>query len=214
MNSPATTGLVEQTRPTESILPTPAHLVELLIHGRQNCTPKRLIEPGPSSPQLNALMAVAAAAPDHGELTPWRFVLIPEARRQLLGDVFRAALLERDSEATPLQQTETSEKARNAPCLLLAIVDLAPRHKSVPSVERILSLGCAIQNMLLTARAMGYGSGLSSGKALESTALRRTFGLSEHERAACFVSFGTVSKARPVRTTRPPPTQIMSVFGA
>ena len=84
----------------------------------------------------------------------------------------------------------------------------------MPDVERIVSLGCAIQNMLLMARAMGYGSGLSSGKALESASLRRAFGLSELERAACFVSFGTVSKARPVRSTRPTPTLIMSVFGA
>ena len=205
---------VDRTPPAESTQPPATHFVEELIHGRQNFTPRRLIEPGPSPPQLNALMAVAAAAPDHGELTPWRFILIPEARRQALGDVFRAALLERDGEATPLQQMDASEKARRAPCLLLAIVDLAPKDKSVPDVERILSLGCAIQNMLLLARAMGYGSGLSSGKALESVALRRAFGLSEHERATCFVSFGTASKARPVRSTRPTPTLIMSVFGA
>ena len=208
------TGQTERTRPTENKLPNPLHFVEKLIHGRQNCTPRRLIEPGPSPLQLNALMEAAAAAPDHCELTPWRFIMIPETRRPVLGEVFRAALLERDSEASLLQQMETREKARNAPCVLLAIVDLAPKHKLVPDVERVLSLGCAIQNMLLTARAMGYGSGLSSGKALESASLRRAFGLSEHERATCFVSFGTVSKERPGRSTRPPPTQIMSVFGA
>ena len=204
----------DRTPPTESAQSIPSHFVEELIHGRQNFTPRRLIEPGPEPSQLDALMLAAAAAPDHGELTPWRFILIPEPQRQALGDVFRAALLERDSAATPQQQLDASEKARRAPCLLLAVVDLAPRDKPVPDVERMVSLGCAVQNMLLMARAMGYGSGLSSGKALESVALRRAFGLSEHERAACFVSFGTVSKARPVRSNRPTPTLIMSVFGA
>ena len=152
--------------------------------------------------------------PDHGELTPWRFILIPEPQRQALGDVFRSALLERDSAATPQQQLDASEKARRAPCLLLAVVDLAPKDKPVPDDERMVPLGCAIQNMLLRARAMGYGSGLSSGKALASASLRLAFGLSVHERAARFVSFGTVSKARPMRNIRPTPARIMSVFGA
>ena len=205
--------LVDRTPPAEGTQPIASHFVEELIHGRQNFTPRRLIEPGPSPSQLDTLMVAAAAAPDHGELTPWRFILIPEAQRPALGEVFRAALLERDSAATPQQQLDASEKARRAPCLLLAVVDMAPRDKPVPDVERMVSLGCAIQNMLLMARAMGYGSGLSSGKALESIALHRAFGLSEHERAACFVSFGTVSKARPVRSNRPTPTLIMSVFG-
>ena len=38
-----------------------------LIHGRQNFTPRRLVEPGPSVHQLGALLEAAAAAPDHGE---------------------------------------------------------------------------------------------------------------------------------------------------
>ena len=205
---------VDRTPPADSTQPIPSHFVAELIHGRQNFTPRRLIEPGPSPSQLHALMVAAAAAPDHGELTPWRFILIPGSRRQALGEVFRAALLERDKEATLGQQLDAREKAGRAPCLVLAVVDLAPKDKPVPDVERMVSLGCAVQNMLLMARAMGYGSGLSSGKALESDALRRAFGLSEYERAACFVSFGTVSKARPMRTTRPTPTRIMSVFGA
>lgn len=182
-----------------------------LIHGRQNFTPRRLVEPGPSPAQLEALLEAAAAAPDHGELNPWRFVLIPDSKRQRLGEIFRSALLERDGEATPQQQLEASEKAHRAPCLLLAIVDLAPKEKPIPAFERLISLGCAIQNMLLLARAMRYGSGLSSGQALGSAALRSAFALSAHEHATCFVSFGTVAKARPVRS-RPTSAEILSAF--
>ena len=66
--------------------------------------------------------------------------MIPEPQREALGDVFRAALLERDGAATQ-QQLDASEKARRAPCLLLAVVDLTPRDKSVPDVERKVSRG-------------------------------------------------------------------------
>jgi nitroreductase len=45
--------------------------------------------------------------------------------------------------------------------------------------------------MLLLATAMGYGSALTSGKALRSKALREGFGLKESEQAVCFLSIGT-----------------------
>lgn len=67
--------------------------------------------------------------------------------------------------------------------------------------------------MLLLARAMGFGSGLSSGQALGSSVLRRAFELSEGEDACCFVSFGTVAKSKAART-RPAATQILSTFEA
>ncbi len=180
-----------------------------LIEERQNFTPRRLVEPGPSPQQLEALFAAAAAAPDHGELGPWRFVLIPPERRGRLGEVFRAALLERDASANAAQQADACEKAQRAPCLLLAIVELARADEPIPDVERIVSLGCAIQNMLLVAQAMGFGSGLSSGQALRSVVLREAFGLREHEQAVCFVSFGTASQRRPSRRRRSP-AQIVS----
>lgn len=45
-------------------------MAQALISSRQNVSPKRLVEPGPSAEQLNALLSLAAAAPDHGLLMP------------------------------------------------------------------------------------------------------------------------------------------------
>lgn len=183
-----------------------------LIHGRCNYTPKRLAVPGPSPTELEELLDAAGAAPDHGVLVPWRFVLIPEESRHALGQVFQAALLDRDPSASPEQQDDAHDKALRAPCLLLAIVDLSPREKAVPDAERLISLGCAIQNMLLLARALGYASGLSSGKALGSEALRRAFALSALEQATCFVSFGTAAERKP--RSRPTSERLLSTFRA
>ena len=67
---------------------------------------------------------------------------------------------------------------------------------AIPAAERLLSAGCAIQNMLLLATALGYGSALTSGKALQSRALRRLFSLDVDEEALCFLNFGSVSESR------------------
>ena len=143
---------------------------QALIHTRQNISPKRLAAPGPSPAQLEQLLAAAAAAPDHGQLHPWRFVIIPQDKRALLAEVFAQALSERDPDATPEQIASAREKAQRAPLLILAVAQLGPAEPDIPAPERMVSLGCAIQNMLLTAHAMGFGSGLTSGQAMSSAA--------------------------------------------
>ena len=65
--------------------------------------------------------------------------------------------------------------------------------------ERLVSLGCAIQNVLLVAHSMGFGAGLTSGQAMLSWRLRQLFGLVEHEVAVCCINIGTVSKKKPPR---------------
>ena len=80
-----------------------------------------------------------------------------------------------------------------------ALARLDEADKEVPAVERFISLGCAIQNMLLTAHAMGYGSALTSGQALASPRLHRLFGLTPGEVPVCFVNVGTVGARKPAR---------------
>ena len=171
--------------------------VERLIAARQTVLPKRLIEPGPSDEQINRLFLAASAAPDHGQLTPWRFLIIPKHKREALGRLFAEALLERDAAATAEQVAAARDKAFRSPFLMLVSVDEGQAPHEVDVHERVLSAGCAIQNILLLATAMGYGSSLTSGKALKSKSLRDGLGLRETEHAICFVNIGTIGLARP-----------------
>jgi nitroreductase len=175
----------------------PANFAQELIHARQTVLPKRLIEPGPSAEQLHQILLAASAAPDHGKLIPWRFVLIPASARHRLAKVFEDALLARDQQATPDQLAQAAEKGYRAPVLILAIAKTAATDTGIDSYERMVSIGCAIQNMLLVATAMGFGSALTSGKALRSSQLSTLFSLDDGEVAACFLSIGSVSKRKP-----------------
>jgi nitroreductase len=177
--------------------PSAAHFAQELIHARQTVLPKRLIDPGPSAEQLHQIVLAASAAPDHGKLVPC-FVLIPASARYRLAKVFEDALLSRDPQATPEQLAQAAEKAYRAPTLILAIAKTAAGETGIDSYERMVSIGCAIQNMLLTATAtaMGFGSALTSGKALRSTQIGALFSLGDGEVAVCFLSIGSVSKRK------------------
>ena len=185
--------------------------VEAVIHGRQSSSPRRLCAPGPSMAQLEALMKAAAAAPDHLELTPWRFVLIPNDRRVDLAEAFREALQERDPTAPVAELDSVAEKAYRSPCLLLAVASMSG-PAPISQAERLISLGCAIQNMLLLAQAMGFNSGLVSGRALQSRAFRERFDVLQDELAVCFVNVGTVAHFKLMRN-RPLPQTFFSIYG-
>jgi nitroreductase len=185
-------------------------LAQALIESRQNVSPKRLVEPGPSARQLDDLLALAAAAPDHGQLTPWRFIIVPAAQRRRLADVFAQALIDRDPGATLDQIGSAREKAHRAPLLLVAVACLGPREPNTAPLERMVSMGAAIQNLLLGAHAMGFGAGLTSGRAMASRRMNRLCGLSDGEAAVCCVNIGTVSQRKAPERVRPRPSEFVS----
>ena len=198
-------------QPWTGALPEPGLMA--LLAGRRNTSPRRLSEPGPDARVLTVLMEAAVTAPDHGLLVPWHFILIPKEARQALGGAFASALIERDPGATEVQTTVAAEKAERAPCLLVAIMHADDGASGITDQERLVSLGCAIQNILLAATSMGFASGLTSGRSLGSNAVRSLFGLEPHQRAICFIALGT-SSVPPRERQRPDPDSVLRVLFA
>lgn len=183
------------------------------MQSRQTVLPKRLVAPGPDAAQLQTLLGAAASAPDHKQLLPWRLVVIPTEARERLAQAFSAALLQRDASATDEQQAQARDKAFRAPLLILVVVDATRGDPEVNLFERMVSAGCAIQNMLLMATAQGFGSALTSGKAMTSEPLRTLFALGAGEHAVCCISVGTVQSRKPARQ-RPTPADYVSYLHA
>lgn len=178
------------------------------MHTRQHIAPKRLVGPGPDAHARACILRAAESAPDHGRLHPWRLIEITQARRNDLGVAFTQALLLRDPAASAEQQAAAHEKALRAPYLMLAVlcsVEPGDAGDTVPDNERLLSLGCGIQNMLLMAEALSLGAGITSGQALQTDPIRRLFSLAAHEKAQCFLGFGHVKTRKPPRARAPYP---------
>src|SRR4029077_1375135 len=55
----------------------------------------RLTEPAPSDDELRRILEAAAAAPDHGELRPWRFIILRGDAKDAFGEVLADAYLAR-----------------------------------------------------------------------------------------------------------------------
>src|SRR6185436_11350800 len=49
---------------------------------RRSASAATLQAPGPSADELSTLLRLAARAPDHGKLSPWRFVVLEGAEKQ------------------------------------------------------------------------------------------------------------------------------------
>lgn len=179
-----------------------------LIRARRTVLPRRLVAPGPDDRQRVALFEAAACAPDHDQCLPWRLIVVSDGSRQALGEAFAQALHARDPAASAEQMAQAREKALRAPLLMAAVVDADAGGCVVPLAERLLSLGAAVQNLLLAATAMGYGSALTSGKAMNAAPVRAVLQLSPAQEAVCFISVGTVSQAPPAKQ-RPSPDQFV-----
>ncbi|MGF6272935.1 nitroreductase [Massilia sp. UYP11] len=172
---------------------------QALLAARRNFTLRRLQAPGPDPQALARIIEAAAHAPDHGLLRPWRFVLIPQERRADLGEVFADALAERDPGCGEEALATARDKARRAPCLLVAVLRDDPAAKAIPVAEKLVSLGCALQNLLLAAGSAGFATGLASGAAMDVPGMRRLLRLAPHERAICFIGLGTAATDKPPR---------------
>ncbi|WP_228529560.1 nitroreductase family protein [Diaphorobacter caeni] len=181
-----------------------------LMQTRRTVRPKNMTRPGPDIEQLEAILSAAAHAPDHGRAQPWRLIQVPARARDALAQAFVDALREREPDASAEQLLRAREKAHRSPELLLMV---ATRGDDAAFAESCTAAGCALQNMLLAATALGFASGLTSGGSLQSASLRRFFRISDNEHAICFLSLGTLAeRGQKMRGERPCSSEYLSVL--
>lgn len=175
------------------------------VSSRRSIGPKRLIAPGPSRDELDAIISAGLTAPDHCLLRPWRFLRIPDARRVALADLFAQEKRLTHPGATDLEVETERVRAFNAPTLIAIVIVLTENFPKVPIHEQYISLGAAVENILLAAHALGFGAIMTSGRKIESPLLQSAFCRTPSERLIGFLSIGT--------PTRAPKTRIPAVLG-
>ena len=160
-----------------------------LLETRRSGRPRDMVAPGPSDEQLQRILTIAARTPDHGKLTPWRFVTVAGNQRQVLADILARALPEHDPDATSAHYAKALEFAHQAPTLVVVISAPVENHK-IPVWEQQLSCGAVAMNLLHATHALGYVGGWITGWAAYSQRVRAAF-CGPGERVAGFLFLGT-----------------------
>jgi len=151
---------------------------------------KELVEPAPSAKQLEAILQAAMSAPDHGQLTPFRFLIIEGKARYELSEVFEKATLNRFPDA----DSATVEKQKNKPLrspMIIVVVARMTDNPKIPEIEQILSAGCAAQHIQLASRQLGFGSIWLTGDNSYDMMVYECLGLDLNERVIGFIYVGT-----------------------
>ncbi|MES2120737.1 MAG: nitroreductase [Pseudomonadota bacterium] len=172
-----------------------------LLETRRSGKPRELIGPRPSPAEMERILTIAARAPDHGKLFPWRFVTVAEDQRDALEAMLLDALATENSEANDAHRQKEREFAHYAGQLVVLISAPVADHK-IPVWEQELSCGAAGMNLLLAAHALGYVAGWVTGWRAYSEHVRAAF-CGPGERIAGFIFIGKAGRELEERPRAP-----------
>ncbi|MDN3680520.1 NAD(P)H nitroreductase [Vibrio tapetis subsp. quintayensis] len=159
--------------------------LELLLNRRSIA---RLAEPAPEGSALENIIQAGLRAPDHGGLTPWRFVIAQGEGLTKLGTLLHDAVV------TDGGDEIAQGKAQNAPHrapMVITVVAKVSEHPKVPAFEQHLSAGCAVQAMQMAAVAQGFQGIWRSGPLMFHPHVEQGLGLTDEDKIVGFLYLGT-----------------------
>lgn len=183
-----------------------------LLETRRSVPTSQLAEPAPNEAELARILTIATRVPDHGSLTPWRFIVFSgEARHQVgqrLSAVYRLEKQDMPPERLEKFAGIMTRVFSYAPLVILIVSSPDPEAK-IARREQELSAGAVAMNLLNATHASGYGAILLTGWAAESRGAADVYGLAPHEHIAGIVHIGTATEM-PSDRTRPDLTKLIT----
>lgn len=158
-----------------------------------------LIDPAPSVSEMEQILQAAMSAPDHGNLTPYRFLTIQGDARIQLSNLFEQAVQKRDPDTDEASIKKQKDKPLRSPMIIVVIATVLD-HPKVPEIEQLLSAGCAAQHIQLGCTALGYGSIWLTGANSYDSFINQAMGLDMNERIIGFIYIGTPSNSFAVKS--------------
>lgn len=178
------------------------HPVLAALLARQSLGVKHLAEPGPDDAELAAMAAVALRAPDHAELTPFRFRVVRGEARDRLAALFEQAA--RDAGKDEAAARVDADRARRAPVTVAVLARIDLGHPLVPAHEQWIAVGGALAHFLDAAHALGYAGKMLSGAKVRHAGLQAAF-CGAGETLVGWIALGTATAGAVERARSRPP---------
>lgn len=182
-----------------------------LLKTRRSVKPVEMSGPGPTAAEIDALLTIASRVPDHGKLTPWRFIVFEGDARHKAGDMIAAGFKAKYPDATEEQIGFEKSRLTRAP-LVIAVVSRAAPHVKIPEWEQVLSAGAATMNLVTAAHALGFAANWITEWYAYDRGVLDALGLAANEKIAGFVHIGRITQ-KPEDRPRPPLGEIVTKFG-
>jgi nitroreductase len=170
---------------------------------RRSASALTLEAPGPSAAQVDDLIRIAARAPDHGKLAPWRFILLDTEDKAVF-----AARLEAIASAREDKVLVAKLGKLKVPPLAIVVVS-QPKPGAIPEWEQILSAGAVCAHLLDAALAQGFGANWITDWYSYDPDATALLGLAPHERVAGVILIGT-PREPPLERERPDPGSLVT----
>jgi nitroreductase len=164
-----------------------------LLKTRRSVKPREMNGPGPSPEELETILTIGARVPDHGKLTPWRFIVFEGNARARAGEIIASVFARKHPQATAAEIDIEKRRLADAP-LVIGVVSFTKPHPKVPAWEQELSAGASAMNMVTAASALGYGANWLTGWFAFDRDVLDGLGLKPDEKLAGFIHVGTPSK--------------------
>lgn len=144
-------------------------------------------------------------APTHKLTEPWRFIVYTgEGLKQLAQQ--QAAVYKKVTERDGTFKEERYQNLLTKPMLSSHIIVVAMKRderKSVPELEEIGAVFCAVENMYLTATAYGVAGYLSTGGITYFEEAKEIFGLGKDDKLLGFFHLGIAKSDIPGGKRKP-----------
>lgn len=172
-----------------------------LLETRRTIAAATLAEPGPAVEEIRTLIRIASRVPDHGKLTPWRFVIYRGAGRAQLDARLAPIYDAKFPDAPEAKRTDEHQRFQRVP-LTISVIAHTQQHPKIPEWEQILSVGASAMNLVLAAHALGFAAQWLTGWCCYDAEAATILGAKEGERFAGLVAIGTPTTG-PVDRPRP-----------
>jgi nitroreductase len=167
-------------------LPAPETL-DLLL-SRRSGSAKTMKGPGPTADQLRRILAAGVRVPDHGKLTPWRFIVFEGEGRARMGNILAECIAgERDT--SPERVEQERNRFMRAP-VVIGVVSRIREQIPIPVWEQELSAGAVCMTIVLAAHAMGFVANWITEWCAYHPKVLASLGLKPTERIAGFIYIG------------------------
>ena len=165
------------------------------------------------------VLVAAGWAPSAHNSQPWRFIILenPSVKRELAEAMADAWVADAEKDGVKVEvkmRQERVDRFANAPALILACISMDGLRKFPDQKRQMLerdlaqqSLGAAMQNLLLTAHALGLGACWFCAPGFCKEIVRKVLGIPETVEPEAFIIIG-----HPAETPSVPPKKPLEEY--